>query len=111
MEITVFAKKRNTTDGRVFYTYLSTLTKKDGSTVTTQVKFRDSAGKPNPEECPMNIKFDKTDANFTSKDRSEDVVDEDTGEVTSKIVTSRTLWIAKWSKGSPYVDTSMDDFV
>lgn len=103
MEITIFAKKRNSTDGRVFYTYLSTLTKKDGSSITAQVKFRESAGNPKPEECPMNIKFDKVDANFTSKD----LVDEDTGEV----ITSRTLWVTKWSKGQPYVDTSMDDFV
>lgn len=102
MEIAVFAKKRTTTDGRPFYGYLATLTKKDGSPLTVAVKFRDDCGAPKPENCPMNIKFQKGAANLSSKE----YVREDTGETAN----SYTLWVSAWEVGSPYVDTSLDDF-
>lgn len=102
MEITIYAKKRTTDEGKAFHSYLSTLTRKDGDTQTVSVKFRDDAGKPKPENCPMNIKFDKGDANLSTKE----FVREDTGE----IGLSYTLWVSKWEQGAPFVDHSLDDF-
>ena len=102
MEITIFAKKRNTSDGKTFYSYLSTLTRKDGTQQTVTVKFRDDAGNPKPENCPMNIKFSKGSANMATHEFTR----EDTGE----IGTSYTLWVSNWEQGTPYVDHSLDDF-
>lgn len=102
MEITIYAKKRTTSEGKSFYSYLSTLTKKDGNKQTVAVKFRDECGSPKPEKCPMNIKFNKTDANMSSREFTR----EDTGEVG----TSFTLWVSAWENGAPFVDHSLDDF-
>lgn len=102
MEITVFAKRRTSKEGKTFYTYLTTLTKKSGEKQTVAVKFRDEATQPEPKHCPMNIEFDKCKGNLSSKE----FVREDTGEVG----TSTTLWIAEWRQGTEYVDHSLDDF-
>lgn len=103
MEITIYAKKRTTADGKTFYSYLSTLTRKDGTKQTVSVKFRDEAGNPKPENCPMNVKFDKSNANLAT----EKFTREDTGE----LATSYTLWVSAWEPGTPFVDHSLDDFV
>lgn len=102
MEITIYAKKRNSADGKTFYSYLSTLIRKDGTKLTVSVKFREGAGNPKPELCPMNIKFDKCNANLATKEFTR----EDTGEV----ATSNTLWVSAWELGSPFEDHSLDDF-
>lgn len=102
MEITIYAKKRTTTEGKSFYSYLSTLTRKDGTKQTVSVKFRDECGNPKPENCPMNVKFDKINANMATRE----FVRDDTGEVG----TSYTLWVAAWEPGTPFVDHSLDDF-
>ena len=64
MEITLFAKKRTTKDGKVFHQYLSTLEKRDGTTETVRVAFRNVEGNniPKAESCPRNIAFNKEDA-------------------------------------------------
>ena len=102
MEITIYAKKRTTADGKTFYSYLSTLTRKDGTKQTVSVKFRDDAGNPKPENCPMNIKFDRGAANMVTRDFTR----EDTGETGI----SYTLWVSRWEHGAPFVDHSLDDF-
>lgn len=102
MEITIYAKKRNAADGKTFYSYLSTLIRKDGTKQTVSVKFRDEAGNPKPEKCPMNIKFDRCCANMATKE----YIREDNGEV----ATSFTLWVSAWEPGAPFVDHSLDDF-
>ena len=102
MDLAVFAKKRNTNDGKVFYSYLTTMTKKDGTELTVSLKFRDECGSPRPESCPVNIKVEKTDANLVTKDFTR----EDTGEPAK----SYTLWVSKWEMGAPFVDHSLDDF-
>ena len=102
MEITIYAKKRNANDGKMFYSYLSTLTRKDGTKQTVSVKFRDEAGSPKPEKCPMNIKFDKVHGNLATKE----FIRDDTGET----ATSYTLWVSAWEPGTPFVDHSLDDF-
>ena len=102
MEITIYAKKRNAKDGKTFYSYLSTLTRKDGTKQTVAVKFRDEAENPKPEKCPMNIKFGRCAANMATKE----FIREDSGEV----ATSYTLWIPAWETGTPFVENSLDDF-
>lgn len=103
MQITIYAKKRHSNDGKTFYSYLSTLTRRDGSKLSVTVKFRDNeCGNPKPEQCPMNITFNKSDANLTARDFERT----DNGE----IGTSFTLWISHWQQGEEYVDHSLDDF-
>lgn len=104
MELTLFAKKRTTREGKSFYTYLTKLTRKDGTEVTTAVKFRDNGMTlPRPEDCPCNIIVEKKDANFSTRT----LVNDTTGEM----IQSNTLWVSAWTKGAEYVDNSMDDFV
>lgn len=102
MEISIFAKQRKTKEGRSFTVYLSTLTKKDGSTVPCSVKFNQSCNPPKPESCPMNIILDKEHCNV-SKRR---YLDESTGE----ILYAYTLWVSQYAAGGEYVDHSMDEF-
>lgn len=102
MEITIYAKKRTTAEGKTFFSYLSTLTRKDGTTQPVSVKFRDECGNPKPEKCPMNIKFDKGRANMATREFTR----EDTGETDI----SYTLWVSRWEQGAPFVDHSLDDF-
>ncbi len=103
MELTIFAKKKTTNEGKTFFAYLSTLTRKDGTKQSVQVKFRESCGAPKPELCPLNIKIDKTKANLSSRE----FVREDSGET----ITSFTLWVSAWENGAPYVDHSLDEFI
>lgn len=106
MEITIYAKKRTTREGKTFYNYLSRLNRRDetGEIISqiVSVKFREDAGTPKPENCPMNIEFPKQTANLSSRNYTR----EDTGE-TGK---SYTLWISEWEPGTPFVDHSLDDF-
>lgn len=102
MNLTIFAKKRKSEDGREFYTYLTTLKKKDGTELKCQVKFREACGNPKGADCPMNIIVDKNAANLSAKD----IEREETGE----IMTVYSLWVSEWKKGEKYVDHSLDDF-
>ena len=102
MKLSIFAKKRQTRDGRIFHIYLTTLTRKDGSTVVAAVKFGPNCDAPVPAACPCNIIVDKENANFSSKR----VLNKDTGEVIER----NTLWVHQYAASSEYVDHSMDDF-
>lgn len=102
MEVTIYAKKRTTNEGKTFFSYLATLTRKDGTHQTVSVKFRDEAGTPKPEKCPMNITFNKNSANLATRE----FIREDTGE----IGTSYTLWVSGWEQGALFVDHSLDDY-
>ena len=102
MEIGIYAKKRQTRDGRTFYIYLTKLTKKDGEEINARVKFNEAAPGPKPEACPCNIIVDKANCNFNHKR----VLDKSTGEVYEQ----NTLWVNQWAAGSEWVDTSMDEF-
>lgn len=110
MEITLYAKKRTTREGKVFYNFLSTLTKKDGSTQVCTVKFRDDTTVPKPEACPMNILITKDACNLSVRKFSRQVVDDTTGEISSEQGEAYTLWVSNWVPGSKFVDHSMDDY-
>lgn len=101
MEITVFSKKRTTKEGKKFFSYLTTITDKNGEAFTCSVKFRESCGQPRGESCPVNIVVEKKACNLASK---EILLDD------GRTVVSRTLWISEWKAGSEYVDHSLDDF-
>lgn len=103
MHITVFAKKRTTREGKKFYSYITTLTRKNGESFVATVKFNEACGNPRPEDCPMNIIVDKATANLSGKN----VTDHETG----KVFESRTLWVKNWEKDpNTWVDDSLDDF-
>ena len=104
MEITIFSKKRSTADGRkTFFSYLTTLTRKDGTPCTCSVRFAAPAEAPDPLNCPVNIVVNKEDCNMSK----EDYTDSKTGEVR----VSHKLWIKAYTLGSEYVDHSMDEFM
>ena len=104
MEITIFAKKRTTADGRkTFFSFLTTLTRKDGTPCTCAVKFTAPCEAPDPIDCPMNILVEKDACNMSQ----EDYTDKTTGETRK----SYKLWVREYRAGSPYVDHSMDDFM
>ena len=103
MEITVFAKERKTADGKTFWGYITTLTnQKTGEPETMGVRFRQSAGQPDPSKCPMNIEIEKENCNISTQKYFR----EDTGEE----ATSKSLWVMKWEEGSKYVDHSTDEY-
>lgn len=103
MQISIFAKKTKTKDGKTFYRYLTTLTNKNtGEAITASVRFREDAGNPDPRKCPMNIRFEKRTANLATREYK----DEASGEPR----TAFTLWVTTWEQGDAYIDTSLDDF-
>ena len=104
MLLNIFAKKRTTDDGKPFYSYLTTLTKKDGNQETVQVKFREDCGQPKGQDCPRVIEVKKGDANLVK--RKVMVVRGDADEE----VESRTLWVSGWVDKGEYVDHSLDDY-
>ena len=109
MEITIYSKKRTTKEGKSFYNFLSTLTRKDGSTLLCTVKFRDEAGPlPKPELCPMNIIVEKKDCNLSTKKFTRQTTDE-SGDLVTEEGQSYTLWVSKWIPGSQFEDHSLDD--
>lgn len=101
-EITVFAKRRTSKEGKPFTIYLATIPKKDGMEQIMQVKFRQDCGNPRAEDCPINIVVDKESVNISTKHHT----NPDTGVIT----TSNILWVSSWKKGSEYVDHSTDDY-
>lgn len=101
MEISIFAKRCQSREGKTFYKYLSTLTTRTGERWPVQVKFREDCGTPKPDQCPMNIVVTKDQCNLSTREYTR----EDTGEIGK----TRTLWLNGWEPGSPYADHSMDD--
>ena len=104
MQIAIFAKKRTTKEGKTFFQFLTTLEKKNGTTETMRVAFRDIEGNsaPKADSCPRNIVIDKDNANVSTTRYT----DNNTGELKYR----KTLWVSKWEPGEPYVDHSLDDY-
>ena len=110
MEITLYSKRRQTKEGKVFYNFLTTLTRKDGSSFVATVRFKEDAIQPKPENCPMNIQFDKADGNLSSRKYTREITDSN-GEISTEEGQSYTLWISKWVPGSVFEDHSLDDII
>ena len=102
MKLAVFAKKKQTKDGRPFTAYVGKLTKKDGSDVYVEIKFREECGAPKPEMLPAYVVFDKAEGNlstrtYTDKEGNEGV--------------SYRLWLSGWRfSDEKYEDHSLDEF-
>ena len=115
MNITLYAKKRQSSDGRTFYTYLGTLKKKDGTEERVQVKFREACGSPKGDACPCNIIVNKEDANLSERPYCVLVPTGESNENGEAIMreeerTGKELWVSKWSFGEAFVDHSLDDY-
>ena len=115
MNLTIYAKKRQSADGRSFYTYLATMRKKDGTEDKVQVKFREECGQPKGDTCPCNIIVDKKDANLSARPYSVLVPTGETNEDGEAIMreeerTGKELWVSKWKYGEAFVDHSLDDY-
>lgn len=105
LELTIFAKKQQSSDGKIFYRYLTTLPNEE----MVAVRFREEAG--NPKDCPCNIIIKKGDCNLAPRKYKVEVVNKETGEVTEEIRESKVLWVSNWEKSTNvYEDTSMDEF-
>ena len=102
IELTIFAKRRTNKEGKPFTGYLTTLTRRDGTSQTVGVKFRIECGAPDAAQCPCIINVEKNALNMARRD----FVNEKTGEA----MTGYTLWISAWTMGRPYEDHSLDDF-
>lgn len=100
MELTIFAKRRQSKEGKQFYQFLGTLKKKDGTDETMRVCFRDCAV-PRAESCPRNIIITKDHCNIASRSYN----DKD-----GNLKSAKTLWVSEWSEGRQYIDHSMDDY-
>lgn len=106
MKVIIFAQKKKTKEGREFYTYLASLTKKDGTSEKVEAKFREECGAPDPKACPLIIEVDKSDANISEK---KETYTDEVGE--EKEVIRRRLWISKYSESNEkFVDSSLDDY-
>ncbi len=102
MKINLFSKARTNREGRQFTNYIGKLVRRDGTELTCNVKFRESAGKPDPAALPAVVEIMKQDSNLTKRE----YLDERTGE----LKTAFTLWANKWSIVGEYVDHSLDEF-
>ena len=96
-EHTIFRKWKKTAAGKLFATYLTTLKMKDGGSRTVAVRFTECDA---PAAFPVNINVDKKDANLATKTYTR----QDGTEAEAQ-----TLWIRKYTPGSEYQDTSLDD--
>lgn len=105
MKTTVFAKKVKTNDGKSFFTFVTSLEKKDGSKQYMNVMYSgdDKNKKFDSEDCPVVIKFDRNNANistttYTTKD----------GEERKRY----TLWLKDYTVSEEkFVDHSLDEFI
>ena len=102
MEITIFAKKAQSLDGRNFTRFITKLLNNStGELETMSVNFREECGQPKGENCPMNIIVNKGDCNISSRTYVDKNGDEQVG---------KTLWISAWESGSEYIDHSTDSY-
>ena len=105
MKTTVFAKKVKTNDGKSFFTFVTSLDKKDGSKQYMNVMYSgdDKNKKFDSEDCPVVIEFDKNRANVSCKSGT---------TKDGKEWKHYTLWLKDYTVSEEkYVDHSLDDFI
>lgn len=102
MKLAVFAKKKQTKDGRPFTAYVGKLNKKDGSDLYVEIKFREECGAPKPEMLPAYVEFDKAEGNLSSRTYTDKEGNEGV---------SYRLWLSGWRwSDEKYEDHSLDEF-
>lgn len=105
MKTTVFAKKVKTNDGKSFFTFVTSLPKKDGTSQYMKVMYsgKDKNKSFDSDSCPVVIEFDRKNANIS------------TTIYTTKEGDKRncyTLWIQDYKvSDEKFVDHSLDDFI
>lgn len=103
MELTIFAKKRRTKEGKAFNVYVSKLKKHNGDEDYVTVRFTGEQAAPNGDKCPVIIDVNKEDANIS--------VRHGVNELTGEEVERKTLWIKNFRYSeTKYVDHSLDDY-
>lgn len=105
MKATVFAKKVKTHDGKSFFTFVTSLPKKDGTSQYMKVMYsgNDKNKRFDSDSCPVVIEFEKKDANISA-----------TAYTTKEGVKEKiyTLWIQDYKvSDEKFVDHSLDDFI
>lgn len=104
MRVNVFPKKITAKNGNKFTKYVTTLTKKDGSTVYAEVKFSDESLNQ-VDKFPVTLTINQGDGNFTSK-----TIHGKDKDGNPKDYIRNTLWVSHISAVEEYIDTSLDDF-
>lgn len=104
MIFNVFAKRITGNNGKSFTKYVTTLTKKDGTKVYTDVHFNDDI-KNRLNTFPCTVTIPNDGANFNS--RKVKGKDKDGNETE---YTRNNLWVTKITTVTPYIDHSLDDF-
>ena len=108
MLLNVFAKKRTTKDGKIFYNYLTTLTKKDGEQETVELKFRDDCGQPKADNCPRCIEVKKENVNLVKRNIT--VYPDTDADCEGRTIEERKLWVSAWEDKGAYLDHSLDEY-
>lgn len=98
-------------EGRKFSTFFTRLTNAEtGETKAFNVKFRQSCGEPDLDECPCIIDVPVEKRNLVERP----IIDKDTDEPVMGddgiVKMSRTIWISGWEMVGPYVDHSLDSW-
>lgn len=107
MKVTIFSQKKETKEGKKFYTYLASIKKKDGSEDKMEAKFREECGAPDPKKCPLIIEVDKASGSNVSEKKV--TYTDEVGE--EKEAIRRTFWIAAYTESDEkFVDTSLDEY-
>lgn len=102
MLLTLYAKNRTTTQGKPFTIFLATLTRRDGSTITADVRFKQEAGTPDAKKCPVNIEVDKAACNLSTRAWQ--------SPATGEVIDTYKLWVSTWKYSDiEYEDHSLDD--
>lgn len=104
MTFNVFAKRITANNGKSFTKYVTTLVKKDGTKVYTDVHFNDDI-KNRLTAFPCTVTIPKDGANFNS--RKNTGKDKNGNDVE---YTRNNLWVTKIENVMPYVDHSLDEF-
>ena len=93
--ITIYAKNKKTTDGKLFKIYLTTVTM-HGNPVRVRVKFTESA----PKSFPVNIEVNRETANLQEIRYTKDGQERKTF----------TLWVTQWELSTEeYRNHSLDN--
>lgn len=104
MNLTIFAKNKETKDGKKFVEYSTHIQRRDGTEQFAIVKFTRGTSVPRQEDCPLNVIINKEDASLAKKAW----VSAD-GE---KHGMNYTLWVDEWTPDTenPFRDTSLDEY-
>ena len=110
MKLNIFGKEMSY-QGKRFNTYFTRLTNTaTGETKSFNVKFRQSCGEPEMNECPCIIEVPREKLNLTEKVIYDKETEEPVYDEEGNLKHSRVIWISQWSMVGPFIDHSLDDW-